>query len=706
MSRLLFLRSLVLGVLLSAFVAPAWANDKTWIILNNTFKGAISLSFHQGYPCLTRPLLEEWGVRHAVLQRLTWTKQRCLAQQSAERFSFKIWYRPEAGLLTLLLPEEAINPQQNGVATSRWDDGIPALFSNYRLDIDRQRARYSWERSGSDAAIALDNGLNVGPWRLRYQNTVWRDRTGNHGSCTRSYSLWRSLRSLRARLTVGDGTTSGSMFDSFAFRGAALASDEAMYPDSWRPFKPWITGYARSEAEVTLHQNGERVYRIHVPPGAFTISDFYPPDPQGDLELTVQESDGSERTRILPWSVMPNLTGENIVNYELVAGRYRPWVGSDGDKDRFLQSTFSWGIGSGVTLFAGLQQGENYASRVAGIGKNLAGLGALSADISSARYSQQKITLRGDVLRLRYAKAFFTTRTNLTASVQWYPKNGRYRTLEEKISRADVLRYGWDDDNGARAVHGQMEINQSFNEESTASLIWDWTRSRKRHASRHSLTLNLNTRWNEVDISLYGGRERYQDNPAETVLGLNFSVPLTLGNPTVNAGYVSEMQSRGKNSHGINVYGSALSDYSFRYDVTAQHVVHGDDELKMSAGYQYNAGEANLSLTRGGQQRDYHLDISGSLLAYGEGIVAGQPLGDTVALVEVPDTPGVAFYNQFGSVTNASGELLVSYMTPWRVNRLTADGFNLPAGVRLESEELEVVPTSGAVVRVRFQPPR
>lgn len=699
-------RNTLLGILLSTCALTSAANDKTWIILNNTFKGAISLRFINDSPCLTRPLLEEWGIRHKVLERLTWTDESCLTSDAAQRFSFKYWYRPDAGLLTLLIPEDARKSQQNGVATSRWDEGITAMLLNYRVDVDRQRAKYAWEEAGSDATLALDSGLNVGPWRLRYQNTFWRLRSGNHGSYTRSYSLWRSIRQLRARFTLGDGTTSGSMFDSFTFRGAALSSDEAMYPDSWRPFSPWINGYARSEAEVTIYQNGERVYRIHVPPGPFTITDFYPPDSQGELELTVQESDGSERTRILPWSVMPNLTGENIFNYELAAGRYKPWVGSDSDKDRFIQSTFSWGVGRGATLFAGLQQGENYASQVLGIGKNLYALGALSVDLSSARYTQQKEVSQGQVLRLRYAKAFFATQTNIAGKLQWYPKNGSYRTMEEKISRADMLRYGWDDDLGQRAFRGQLEINQSFNEDSTLSLTWDWTGSRKRHASHQSLTFNLDTRWNELDISLYGGRKRYQSSPAETVMGLNFSLPLSLGNQTANVGYVSELQSRNKNCHIISVYGSALSDYSLRYDVTAQHVVHGNDELKASTGYQYNAGEANLSLTRSGPQRDYHLDISGSLLAHGGGIVAGQSLGETVALVEVPNIPGVAFYNQFGSVTNARGEMLVSYMTPWRVNRITVDSSNLPKNLRLESEEVEAVPSSGAVVRVNFLPQR
>ncbi|MGU3524137.1 fimbria/pilus outer membrane usher protein [Enterobacteriaceae bacterium C23F] len=61
-----------------------------------------------------------------------------------------------------------------------------------------------------------------------------------------------------------------------------------------------------------------------------------------------------------------------------------------------------------------------------------------------------------------------------------------------------------------------------------------------------------------------------------------------------------------------------------------------------------------------------------------------------------------SFYNQFGSTTNAHGDLLVSYMTPWRVNRVTADKFSLPESAHLDVDELETVPTDGAIIRLSF----
>lgn len=698
-------RPIVLVILALLSVRSVTARENTWIIFNNAYKGTISLDIFNGHPCLSRPLLEEWGVRSSVLADLKWDSSECMTAASAEQHGLKYWYRPAANLLTLLFPEQAINPQQNGVSTSRWDNGINALFVNYRLDTNNKRAQYSWETPGTDATLTLDNGLNVGPWRLRYQNTFWKEKEGQHGSYSNAISLWRGITALRSRLNIGDGYTSANLFDGMSYRGVSLASDEAMYPDSWRPYKPLINGYARTEAEVTIHQNGERVYRIHVPPGPFTIRDFYPPDAQGNLELTVQESDGTERTRLLPYSIMPNLVQNGIFSYELAAGRYKPFRGAEMDKARFLQGTLSRGIVPRVTLFGGLQRGDGYLSQVLGIGGNMGKWGALSADVRTARYTQNRDSYRGSVWRLRYATAFFRTETSLNAQLQWYPRGSQYRSLEEKIDQTAMLRYEWESELTRRALESKVELTQNLNEDSSLTLSWRRLLSRQANAGNNSVTLSLNANWKDVDVSLYGGYDHYGEYPSEATLGINVSIPFNIGSHSSNIGWTSDLASRNRNTHGVNVYGSALDDFSLRYDVSAQHTEHGNDGLVTSLGYQYNAGELNLNMYREGARRDYHADISGSMLLHSDGLTFGQTLGSTVALVQVPDSPGISFYNQFGATTNANGELLVSYLTPWRVNRITADSYNLPDNKRMEIDELEAVPTNGAIIRLRFPKP-
>lgn len=111
-ATMLFRIVVILLLLLSA--RSAMASESTWIIFNNTYKGSISLDIREGFPCLTQPLIQDWGVRANVLDKLQWDARACLTPQSAETFSFQYWYRPEAHLLTLLFPEEAINPRQYG----------------------------------------------------------------------------------------------------------------------------------------------------------------------------------------------------------------------------------------------------------------------------------------------------------------------------------------------------------------------------------------------------------------------------------------------------------------------------------------------------------------------------------------------------------------------------------------------------------------
>lgn len=100
---------------------------------------------------------------------------------------------------------------------------------------------------------------------------------------------------------MGDGYTQGDIFDGINFRGAQLASDDNMLPDSQRGFAPVIHGIARGTAQVTIKQNGYDIYNSTVPPGPFTINDIYAAGNSGDLQVTIKEADGS--TQILPYPI-------------------------------------------------------------------------------------------------------------------------------------------------------------------------------------------------------------------------------------------------------------------------------------------------------------------------------------------------------------------------------------------------------------------
>lgn len=684
---------------------PALAGKMTQIIINDTTKGSINLRTIDGIPCLTRPLLEEWGVKKSIIKHFKWTSKQCLSEESIKQYSLESIYHGERSELTLNVPSEYLHAQQNGVRTSRWENGINAAFLNYRLDIDHTHPQSSWESAGTEGTLVMENGINFGPWRLRYQNTFWRERDGSHGSYSNNMFLWRSITSLRSRLNIGDGYSQPSLFSSIPYRGISLYSDDAMFPDSWRNYAPQINGYARSEAEVTIHQNGERVYRMLVPPGPFTIRDFYPPYAQGNLEMKVQESDGTERTHWLPWSLMPNLVQHGIVTYDLTYGQYHPSYSNQWSTPYIWQSGASWGIAPQITVFSGFQQSEAYQSVVAGAGKNLGAWGAISADFSTAFYHEQTTRHHGNVWRMRYAKAFFQSETSISAQLLWYPPASQYRTLEEKIHWANAYANYGEDEKQRRAVQSTLELTQNFNEDSNLSLSWRWEKGHGTRRPSNFTSLSLNTVWENIDISLYGSYEHSTSEGSGAMLGLNVSVPFSVGGHTSNIAWVNDLNNRTASSQGVNLYGSALEDASLRYDVSGLRNSHGESRFASSLGYQYNAGEATISVDHSAQFKRYHGDASGSIMLHKGGVTLGQQLGNAMALVEVTDTPDIGFYNQFGSTTNSRGELLVSYMTPWRLNHVTVDTSTLPDGTEMTEDELEAVPTDGAIIKLRFPKP-
>lgn len=76
----------------------------------------------------------------------------------------------------------------------------------------------------------------------------------------------RDLTRWQSELTLGDTFTSGDVFDAVQFQGISLASSDAMLPDSQKGFAPTIRGIARTNARVTVRQNGYVLYQTYVTP--------------------------------------------------------------------------------------------------------------------------------------------------------------------------------------------------------------------------------------------------------------------------------------------------------------------------------------------------------------------------------------------------------------------------------------------------------
>jgi outer membrane usher protein len=108
--------------------------------------------------------------------------------------------------------------------------------------------------------------------------------------------------------------------------------------------------------------------------------------------------------------------------------------------------------------------------------------------------------------------------------------------------------------------------------------------------------------------------------------------------------------------------------------------------------------------TRGSGNRRTDASIEGSIIGWSGGLALGQPLGETVGIVDAPGYSGASIDGQMATRTDARGRAVVSYLTPYRVNRLGLDSIKLGDAYDYDSLFREVVPTSGAVLVVPINP--
>lgn len=705
-------RSLLWLLLLPAF-SSSGETDKTYTIVNNVYHGRITLDVKQGFACLHEPLLREWGFKPAFSREARFDAKDCLQKEELARWNIKYFFDKNAQLVTLVIPTELMSNKQNAIATSRWDDGIPAIFTNYHLNYQRNSGRsYRYQTNKDNLLLTLDSGANVGAWRLRAGHQYQQDNYGEKGWLTRNATLSRTVRPLRAQLTLGDTHSPSNLFDSFNYRGAMLATDERMLPDGLRPFSPWIRGIAKGNAEVVLRQNGTVIYQTFVAPGPFILRDVYPPGTEGDIELTITESDGTETIRTMPYAAMPNLTHRDVLNYQLLAGRYKPWLGSELEEPAFYQATLTYGITQNISVFGGGMMSSVYRSWGGGIGFSLGAWGALSQDYREAEATDPRRTEedRGGVYRLRYAKAFLKTGTSLSLQAQYYPPNQRYRSFEASIYQQKTYWWDWDDEghydgdfDPERQSQLGVYLNQNIGESSNLYLTLQRDSYRQKDQRNTSLTLGLDHTWNDIDYDVALSYEHSAGMPANGEITFSVSIPMKLfGESRSKLNYSRTAAHNSERSQQMSVSGTALDDFSLSYSLGAGHSQTQNDSLNASLGYQYNAGEVRAGVAKGGNFRQRNLDISGSLMLHPYGLTLGQTVGDTMALIEVENSPGIGVDNQFGVTTDRRGFALVSYLTPYRVNRLTLDTFNLPDDLTLPETEFEVVPTAGAVAFGHF----
>ncbi|MFJ3458600.1 fimbria/pilus outer membrane usher protein [Scandinavium goeteborgense] len=662
-------------------------------------------------PCLTVDDLKNYGVKTELYPQLNDHKD-CVDLSIIPDATAEFIFSNQKLLLNI--PQVAVNSQARGyVPPEQWDEGITAFLLNYSLSGDSTYGKNSNSQDSQSQFANLRPGMNIGPWRLRNYTTWSRDNDGNDKWSTVYTYLQRDVVPLKGVMTVGDSTSPSDVFDSVPFRGAQIASDDDMLADSMKGYAPVVRGIARSNAQVTIRQNGYQIYQTYVPAGAFEITDMYPTGGSGDLNVTVKEADGSEQNFVVPFASLPVLQREGRFKYSLTGGEYRSYD-SDVKKTEYVQGTGIYGLPHGLTVYGGTQYAKVYQSVAMGLGTNLGEMGALSADVTVAKAAIKPDDLeKGQSWRLRYSKNFVQTGTNFAVAGYRYSTKGYY-TLQETLD-------SWTSNEDAGLIdhpRDREELTLSQNLWKGAgnfslSLVKEayWNNGKSMHSygvgynnSWSGISYSLNYNYNK-NVSTSGSDDGSKTYDKDQIIAMSVSIPLSKWLPGSNtqASYSLNNSDKSGTTQNIGLSGTALAANNLSWSV--QQGYNNEDNAtngNMNADYKGTYGEVSGGYSYDENSQRVNYGISGGVMAHKDGITLSQPLGETVVLVKAPGADGVGVLNQPGVKTDYRGYAIVPYSSPYRRNVVSLDAESIPDDVDVSGMAQTVVPTRGAVVRAEF----
>lgn len=684
------------------------------VYVNDNEIASEEVEFREGqdgyvYPCLSPRLVQLINFRQ---EQLTSDMKTALDAQSACADLQKII--PDARVdfdsgeqkLSIEVPQIYVNRMARGsVSPELWDSGVPAFLLGYY--INSYESRYQNGQSNSSLYAAVNSGLNIGAWYFRH-NGSWNKQNGQSGryQATNTY-VQRDIAPVKGRVILGEYNTTGQLFNSVPFTGAQVASDERMLPDSQRGYAPEIRGIARTSAKVTVRQQGNIIYETTVTPGAFLIDDLYPTGYGGDLQVTIQEADGSVQQYSMPYASVAQLLRPGSQRYSATAGKVRDSGLSE--KPEFYELTYQRGLNNTFTGYGGVQVSQRYHAGQLGLAAGTR-FGALGVDVtqSESRLGENAGgTLSGQSYRISYSKLITETDSNITLAAYRFSSSGYLDFLSALQTREAARR-----DDGQFSLWRSknrytVSVNQglpdswgNFYVSASAENYWN---SREGYNTQYQA--GYSNLYKRLSYGVNVSRSRSSYGSEQTTWYLNFSLPLwedrSARTPYLSLRY--NQDSNGGKGQQMTLSGSAGEDNQYSYNLSAAHDNYSGTSGSVSGTWQNRLTQMNGSYGEGKNYRSTSVGMSGGVVVHRGGVTFTPYNSDSYALIEAKNARGAKVAGYTGASVDASGYALFPSLMPYQMNSVAIDPEGASQNVEFENTSLRVAPRAGAVVKVSFR---
>ncbi|MFW0880078.1 outer membrane usher protein [Cronobacter dublinensis] len=655
----------------------------------------------QSRVCFTPDQVKKFGFKEKYFSQLkTWHNGQCVDVTALSG----VEATPDlgSGTLTLNVPQAYLEyTSDDWVPPSMWDDGIAGLIADY--NVNAQTRHNEGNQGGDDKSVSGNGtvGANLGPWRLRADWQANYDDQSENTSGQKKWTwsrfqMYRALPKMGAKLTVGEDYMNSDLFDSVRFAGASVVSDDNMLPPNLRGYAPEVTGVAKTNAKVTISQQGRVIYETQVAAGPFAIQDLNN-SVSGALDVRVQEQDGSVQEYKVNTASIPYLTRPGSVRYKMYAGRPSTYD-HHSEGHEFGSGEFSWGISNGWSLYGGLVASRNYLATALGVGRDLMALGALAFDITRSGAKLDGGEERhGQSYRVSYSKRFDETGSQVTFA--------GYRFSEKDfMSFNDYLNYNAD--NGDFMQSKEMytvSFSQQFESIGLSAYLnyshqTYWNNPAE---DRYSLSLSRYFdigKMKNISASLTAYRNKFNGENDDGMY-MSLSVPMgdtgTLG---LNSSYSADAS-----THNLSYYDRLNNGDNYRIAAGGS-----DDGGNLSGYYDHPGDLAEVSGNvdyQHGQYSSAGVSLRGGMTATAKGAALHRSnvMGGTRVLLDTGDAADIPVQGYGNATTtNHFGKAVVTEVSDYSKNSLNIDINKLPENAEASASVVQATLTEGAIGYRKF----
>ena len=649
--------------------------------------------------------------------------QPCISPELFQQFDVKPAYISPEGIKLMNMSSGA-SSNLNCLFIDQWVAGATTEFdpSDLRLDVtiaqaflsktSRQSVPAEMLTRGENAGfinynlnnynalgissnfLGLQSGANIGGWQLRYSSYVTQTVSNNFKQSqfvSGDTYIKRPLLSMKASLVLGNTSSNSPIIGSTPIRGVRLSSEEGMMPDEERSYRPIITGVARTNARVRVSQNNVVLFEQTVPPGPFQFDDINPFSAVGNLQVVINEADGSQQTFVVPYSQAAGKLNPGSVRYSVATGNYRNFTSTQ--NTTVLQAYVRYGLNEFWSPGVEVLMSSNYRNLGLQASFN-SSLGSLSFNTLFSNLSNDNNSYSGFAHNLNYNAPAMG---DLSAAAGLGMQSVKYTTPSAGLNLGTNALFT----NDSFKYNAFVGLNLRVRSYGGVSLSVNQQRNWKNEGSQQ-VRLGMGTNVGKVNLGISLDQTSFTNNsPSVSGFSVSASVPLNFGVSSsggLRAGYIQRGDA--DPSQTLSYYGGIREsqlNYSLSQTSTGERT-----NSSASANWSHNYGSlgASYSSASSGDEQ-YGLSASGGLVLHSGGVLLAPYLGETFGIVEVPKGEGAGVV---GSTTRINSQRfgVVSNLSPYYMNEVQISLEGASTELEVETPSQRVAPVEGSIVRLKF----